>query len=181
MTFPLYVYGAVKQGDPAQVNVIGTTCSPSACAPRSPRRLAGPGSKRDTKRLTQDRAAAVAHYSTIGESAPDPLQFLVNIFPKLAKTPSDLRGHIFRSFDGPAASCLTEPLIQGRDQGEASKMRTRPGARSAPCRQHHHQGGVGWLLDLGSASTGCSYRSGWFAWREHGDLVDLPRYRRNPD
>jgi len=68
VTFPLWVYGAVKQGIPPQVNVMGTilfafgvfAAIASAVSPAL-------AAKRDAKRLAQDRATTIAHYSAIGK------------------------------------------------------------------------------------------------------------------
>jgi spermidine/putrescine transport system permease protein len=68
VTFPLWVYGAVKQGIPPQVNVMGTilftvgvlAAIASAVSPAL-------AAKRDAKRLAQDRATTIAHYSSIGK------------------------------------------------------------------------------------------------------------------
>jgi len=67
VTFPLYVYGAVKSGIPPQVNVMGTllfafgvlAAIASAVSPAL-------SSRRDARRLAQDRATTVSHYSTVG-------------------------------------------------------------------------------------------------------------------
>lgn len=68
VTFPLYVYGAVKQGIPPQVNVMGTilfavgvlAAIASAVSPTI-------AARRDAKRLAQDRATTISHYSTVGK------------------------------------------------------------------------------------------------------------------
>ena len=68
VTFPLYVYGAVKSGIPPQVNVMGTilfavgvlAAISSAVAPAL-------SAKKDARRLAQDRATTEAHYSSIGK------------------------------------------------------------------------------------------------------------------
>jgi len=67
VTFPLYVAGAAKQGIPPQVNVMGTilftvgvlAAIASAVSPAL-------AAKRDAKRLAQDRATAISHYSNVG-------------------------------------------------------------------------------------------------------------------
>jgi len=67
VTFPLYVYGAVKQGIPPQVNVMGTILFAfGVCAAIASAVSPALAAKRDARRLAQDRATAVAHYSTIG-------------------------------------------------------------------------------------------------------------------
>ena len=106
VTFPRRSTGPSRIGVPPQVNVMGHD-------PVRLRRVRGIASavspalasKRDAKRLAQDRATAVAHYRRSGSRRPPPDSR--ESFHKVStKTPSDLRKRMLRSFDGPPASCL---------------------------------------------------------------------------